>query len=133
MHSICVTTNRRLRIIKKTIVSRDRKLLLTLYKYHVRSILEYGCVIWCPCTKKNIDFLERVQKRFCHIYSRIFKITTTEASYQSLTFSASPPEDIVASFFSCSRSSPIELFFHRCFTPSTPVGINEQGVTQRLR
>ena len=25
------------------------------------------------------------------------------------------------------------FFFHRCFTPSTPVGINEQGVTQRLR
>ena len=23
------------------------------------------------------------------------------------------------------------FFFHRCFTPSTPVGINEQGVTQR--
>jgi hypothetical protein len=29
----------------------------------VRSTLEYGCLIWDPYTNKNIDKLERLQKR----------------------------------------------------------------------
>ena len=33
------------------------------YLAMVRSTLEYGCLIWDPYTNKNIDKLERIQKR----------------------------------------------------------------------
>ena len=60
-------------------------------------------------TRRKTSILKREYKSASAIHSRTFKITTTEASWKSLTFSASLSEDFAACFFSCSRSSPIEL------------------------
>lgn len=74
IHLVCAIANRRLGIIKKTFVSRDVKLLSTLYKHHVRPTLEYACVIWCAHTKKNIDSLEKIQKRFCSLFGNLHSL-----------------------------------------------------------
>ena len=42
----------------------DTKAILTLYNSLVRSILEYGPVIWAPTYQCHIDRLERVQAKF---------------------------------------------------------------------
>ena len=46
--NITLRANRLLGVIKKAFVSRDVKVLLTLYKSHVRSILEFCNIAWCP-------------------------------------------------------------------------------------
>jgi len=56
--------NRMLGLIKRTCKGLDDpKTLCTLYCSLVRSNLEYCSVVWSPYTKRNIDKLERVQRR----------------------------------------------------------------------
>ena len=58
---------RQLGIIKRTFVIRDKNSLLTLYKSTVRPILEYGSPVWNPWKQKDIDKIERVQRRFTRL------------------------------------------------------------------
>ena len=51
-------------LIKRTCKSLDDLMTLrTLYCSLVRSNLDYCLVVWSPYTKRNIDLLERVQRR----------------------------------------------------------------------
>ena len=36
---------------------------------YVRSLLEFGCVQWCPSNVSLINCIEKVQKRFCRFFS----------------------------------------------------------------
>ena len=57
-------TNRMLGLIKRTCKGLDDPMTLwTLYCSLVCSNLEYSSVVWSPNTKRNIDKLERVQRR----------------------------------------------------------------------
>ena len=51
-------------MINRTIISRDRRILLSLYKTLVRPHLEYCSPAWSPHYKKDEQLLERVQHRF---------------------------------------------------------------------
>ena len=42
---------------------KDESTLKTLYCSLVRSNLEYCSVVWCPFTKRNVNKLERIQRR----------------------------------------------------------------------
>jgi len=44
--------NRHLGLIKRCFIIRDRQSLLSLYKFTVRPILEYGSVVWSHWKKK---------------------------------------------------------------------------------
>ena len=35
-----------------------------MYKVYVRPVLEYNSSVWSPCLKKDIELIEKVQKRF---------------------------------------------------------------------
>ena len=61
--------NKMLGLIKRTLVNKDRTVLLALYKSIVRSHLEYCCCAWAPHYKKDKELLEKVQ----HRYTRLFK------------------------------------------------------------
>ena len=61
---ITAKANRMLGLIKRTCKDlKDTATLKTLFCSLVRSNLEYCSVVWSPFTKRNIDKLERIQRR----------------------------------------------------------------------
>jgi hypothetical protein len=63
--------NRVLGLMKKSFISRTSLTLLPIYKSNIRSILEFGSIIWSPHTQASSDLIERVQKRFTRIFADI--------------------------------------------------------------
>ena len=55
--------NQILGLIKRNIVSRDKFIIMKLYKTMVRPHLEYCAQAWNPYLRKDIETLERVQRR----------------------------------------------------------------------
>ena len=63
MGQIVAKANSRLGLIRNTFTELPPKTLLPLYKSLVRPLLEYAVAVWKPHLKKDIDSLERVQRR----------------------------------------------------------------------
>ena len=59
--------NQILGIIRRNIAHKEKELILPLYKTIVRPHLEYCIQAWRPYRKKDIDILERVQRRASQI------------------------------------------------------------------
>src|SRR5579872_4976179 len=55
--------NRTLGLIKRTIICRSKDVIVDLYKALVRPKLEYCVQAWRPFLRKDIDSMERVQRR----------------------------------------------------------------------
>ena len=61
---ITAKANRMLGLLKRTCKDlKDESTIKTLYCSLVRSNLEYCSVVWCPFTKRNVNKLERIQRR----------------------------------------------------------------------
>jgi len=50
-------------MIKRTFLCKDKDLLLQLYKSLVRPKLEYSVQAWSPYVQKDVQLLEKVQRR----------------------------------------------------------------------
>jgi len=50
--------------ILRCFVSKNVAALVNAFKVYVRPILEYCSVVWCPHLVKDIDCIEKVQRRF---------------------------------------------------------------------
>ena len=55
--------NKILGLIRRTITYKEKQLIVPLYKAIVRPHLEYCIQAWRPYRKKDIDKLERIQRR----------------------------------------------------------------------
>ena len=55
--------NKVLGMVKRTMLSRNKDLIIRLYKTLVRPHLEYCVQAWSPVLKKDIEILEKVQRR----------------------------------------------------------------------
>jgi len=44
--------------------TRDKDLLVRTFIAYVRSLVEYNSVVWSPHLKKDIETVEKVQRRF---------------------------------------------------------------------
>ena len=51
-------------MIFKSIISRQKEILIPLYTALVRPHLEYGNVVWSPYKKKDKEIIEKVQRHF---------------------------------------------------------------------
>jgi hypothetical protein len=49
--------------VKKSIKYMSKDIFLQLYKALIRPILEYASSVWCPHYRRDIDLIERVQRR----------------------------------------------------------------------
>ena len=47
-------------------------------------ILDYGCIVWGLCSKKNSDFLERLQSKAMRIILRTNHLTCTQSMRERL-------------------------------------------------
>ena len=56
--------NRALSQLQRTVISRNRKILVPLYSSYVRPHLEYAIQAWHPTLMRDKGVLEKVQKRF---------------------------------------------------------------------
>ena len=70
--------NRILGTMKRTIVSRDKEIIMRLYKTLVRPHLEYCVQAWNPFLKKDIDMLERVQRRATKMIRGLHRLSYEE-------------------------------------------------------
>ena len=57
------SANRTLGMINRTFVNKHSNIMLRLYQSSVRPKLEYCVQAWQPYLKKDIDLLEKVQRR----------------------------------------------------------------------
>ena len=63
-HGIAVSKdNQMLGLIRRNITYKEKKLIISLYKAIVRPHLEYCIQAWRPYCKKDIDMLEKIQRR----------------------------------------------------------------------
>jgi hypothetical protein len=64
VNKVVKTANRVLGMIKRSFVYKDKHVLLKLYKSLVRPHVEFCVQAWRPYLKKDIELLEKVQRRF---------------------------------------------------------------------
>ena len=55
--------NQVLGMIRRTVTHKDKSLIVPLYKAIVRPHLEYCIQAWSPYLRKDIDMLEKIQRR----------------------------------------------------------------------
>ena len=67
--------NQILGLIRRNIVYKDKEIIIPLYKTIVRPHLEYCIQAWRPYRKKDIDILERVQRRATKIIQKLRNIS----------------------------------------------------------
>ena len=63
IHLITNKANKMMGIIKRTFENLDQEIFLPLYKSLVRSNLEYANTVWRPYKRKDIESIEKVQRR----------------------------------------------------------------------
>jgi hypothetical protein len=63
-----------LTIISKSFVSREPTTLLKIYKAYVLPILDYVSPVWCPYLVRDIETIEKVQKRFTRLFPNTRKL-----------------------------------------------------------
>lgn len=64
VNDIAARAHKRANMILRTFVSQDVSLLIRAYLVYVRPVVEYNTVVWSPYTIKDIETIERVQRRF---------------------------------------------------------------------
>ena len=73
--------NKILGLIRRTIMYKEKQLIIPMYKAIVRPHLENCIQAWRPYRKKNIDKLERLQRRATKMIPELRTLVTKVAYY----------------------------------------------------
>ena len=76
--NIVKKANRLLGMISRTLTCKNKANIMNLYKTLVRPILDYAAAIWNPHQKKDIEKLERVQRRATRMIRGLRNLTYEE-------------------------------------------------------
>ena len=69
----------KLKLLSRTSSFLSPEILLKIYKTQIYlSIRDYGCIVWGFCSKKNSDFLERLQNKAMPIILRTNHLACTQ-------------------------------------------------------
>ena len=80
MYLIYVKAHRKANLILRCFESRNISSLTAAFKTYVRPVLEYCSVVWNPFLIKDIDQLEKVQRRFTKCLPALNIILTSSDS-----------------------------------------------------
>ena len=70
--------NQVLSLIYRTFSNKNKNIIIKLYKSLVRPHLDYCCQVWGTHLQRDIDFLERVQKRSTRMIPACEELTKQE-------------------------------------------------------
>ncbi|GAB0177678.1 mitochondrial enolase superfamily member 1 [Grus japonensis] len=85
--AVAKQANRMLGCINKGITSRDKEVIIPLYSALIRPYLEYCVQFWSPLYKKDVDRLERVQRRATRMVKGLGSLSYEERLRESCSFS----------------------------------------------
>ena len=75
----------KLKLLSRTSSFLSPEILLKIYKTQFYlSIRDYGCIVWGFCSKKNSDFLERLQNKAMQIILRTNHLACTQSMRERL-------------------------------------------------
>ena len=70
INSVCKKASSTLGFVRRNLLNSPKASRLTAYISLVRSLLEYGSIIWDPYVQKDIDKLERIQRQAARFICR---------------------------------------------------------------
>ena len=76
--------NQILGLIRRTIMYKEKQLIVPMYKAIVRPHLEYCIQAWRPYCKKDIDKLERIQRRATIMIPELRDLIVMKATYYNV-------------------------------------------------
>ena len=76
--------NQVLGLIRRTITYKEKQLIVPLYKAIVRPHLEYCIQAWRPYRKKDIDKLERIQRRATKMIPELRDLSYESRGYEDV-------------------------------------------------
>ena len=84
MSHVASRVNPKLKLLNRISSFLSPTILLKIYRVTILPILDYGCIVWGFCSKKNSDFLERLQNKAMQIILRTNHLTCTQSMRETL-------------------------------------------------
>jgi len=64
--------------LNRTLICRNQEIIVSMFKTFIRPIIESAGTAWCPWERKDIDFLEKIQRRATRQIPGIGKLSYEE-------------------------------------------------------